>query len=180
MKLFPLTATAALILATSLPASAQLAPKSKSPIDVTADQLEVVNAKCQATWSGNAEALQDTARLRAQVLRVFSKVGANKPGSSTPDCGTTERMEAEGEVYYQTPQQRIRANSGVYLATSDTLTMTGDVVAVQGKNVLRGERMVINTSTGEGKMQGVTTGRNKPGRVRGVIYPNEPTPSANK
>ena len=32
--------------------------------------------------------------------------------------------------------------------------MTGDVVAVQGQNVLRGDRMVFNTETGEGQHDG--------------------------
>jgi len=45
--------------------------------------------------------------------------------------------------------------------------MTGDVVAVQGQNVLRGNRMVFNTQTGEGHMVGTGGGA----RPRGVFYP---------
>jgi len=67
----------------------------------------------------------------------------------------------------------VKGNNAIYEANNDTITVTGDVVAVQGQNVLRGERMVINTKTGQGQMQGETTGRNKPGRVRGVFYPNQ-------
>ena len=53
-----------LVLIVASPASAQLAQNSDAPVDITADQLEVVNTQCLATYSGGAEALQDTARLR--------------------------------------------------------------------------------------------------------------------
>ena len=64
--------------------------------------------------------------------------------------------------------QRVRGDNGVYDAQTDTVTLTGDVVAVQGKNVLRGTRMVFNTQTGEGHMVG---GGNAGARPRGVFYP---------
>ena len=165
------------------PAIAQLAPKSDAPVDITADQLEVVNANCEATWSGNAEALQDTSRLRADVLKIFNKPGAAKPAQSGTvqgsSCGVLQRMEAHGSVYYVTPQQRVRSNDAVYDAESDVITMTGDVVAAQGQNVLRGERMTINVKTGQGRMEASAKGRNKPGRVRGVFYPKQDQQAAN-
>jgi lipopolysaccharide export system protein LptA len=171
---------AALALLASGPAAAQLAQNSDAPVDITADELEVFNTECQAIWRGNAEALQDTSRLRADVLKIYNKTGPAKPGAATGgNCGELDRMEAQGSVYYVTPQQRVRGNAGVYSAAAETITITGDVVAVQGQNVLRGERMVINTRTGQGQMQGLATGRNVQGRVRGVFYPkSEPAQPA--
>lgn len=164
----PILASLGFLLA--LPAAAQIAPKSDAPVDITADELEVVNGDCAAIWRGNAEALQDTSRLRADVLRIYNRKGPAKAGSTQPSCGAMDRMEAEGSVYYVNPQQRVRANAATYEASSETITMTGDVVAAQGQNVLRGSRMVINTATGRGVMQSNVKGRNKPGRVRGVFY----------
>jgi lipopolysaccharide export system protein LptA len=166
-------AVAALLLAA--PAQAQLATRSSAPVDITADELETLNGQCQAIWRGSAEALQDNARLRADVLRIFNKRGAPAAGTSkAPACGDLDRMEAEGSVYYVTPQQKVRANSAVYEAGSTTITMIGDVVAVQGQNVLRGDRMVFNTQTGQGQMQGGAQkgGKNRP---RGVFYPSGAT-----
>jgi lipopolysaccharide export system protein LptA len=166
----------------AFPASAQIATNSKSPVDVTADQLETANANCQATWRGKAEALQDTARLRADVLRIFNKKGPPKPsaaGGKTggDSCGDMDRMEAEGSVYYVTSKgEKVRANKAVYEAGSTTITMIGDVIAVQGQNVLRGDRMVFNTETGEGHMEG-GTGKNRP---RGVFYPNQSSATSDK
>ena len=170
------TMAAVLALAAAVPAAAQLAPNSDAPLDVTADELEVVNNQCISIWRGSAEALQDTARLRANVLTAKF---ATKPGSGSAapggsgNCGDLVGMEAQGSVYYVTPDQRVRSDRAVYDASAETITMTGDVIAVQGQNVLRGTKMVFNTRTGQGQMQGQSTGRNKSGRVRGVFYPQK-------
>ena len=161
-------------------ASAQIASNSKAPVDVTADNLETSNSTCQATWRGNAEALQESSRLRADVLRIFNKPTAGKIGGSSSGCGDLQRMEAEGSVYYVTPDRKVRANRAVYEADSTTITMTGDVVAVQGQNVMRGDRMVFNTQTGEGQVQGSAKGPGAKDRPRGVFYPQASTTASDK
>lgn len=173
-------AAALLALAAASPASAQLAQNSDAPVDITADELEVLNTECTSIWRGSAEALQDTARLRADVLtaRFQPKPKAANASATSNACGDLVRMEAQGSVYYVTPQQRVRSDNAVYDAASETITMTGDVVAAQGQNVLRGSRMVINTKTGQGTMQGAASGRNKAGRVRGVFYPSQQSGAA--
>jgi lipopolysaccharide export system protein LptA len=172
-------ALAAVLLAT--PAAAQFAQNSDAPVDLTADELEVVNAQCLAIWRGSAEALQDTSRLRANVLKIYNRPGAAKSGQGMggSNCGPgVERIEAQGDVFYVTPNQRVRGDLAIYEKSSDTIVMTGDVVAVQGRNVLRGQRMVINVKSGEAQMQTSAKGRNQPGRVRGVFYPSENRPAA--
>src|SRR5579859_2443999 len=92
----------ALLLAAAGPAAAQVNTSSKSPIDITADQAEVVNAKCMAIWRGAAEAVQDKSRLRADTLTVYSHT--KEAGSNgQPVCGGVERIVADGHVYYVAP-----------------------------------------------------------------------------
>ena len=176
------TLAAAALLGASAAHAQQLGPNSDGPVDITADELEVQNKACVSTWRGNAEALQGQARLRANLIRA---VFATKPGAAgstgTGACGDLIRMEAEGSVYYVTSKdQRVRGDNGVYDAQNSTVTLTGDVVAVQGQNVLRGSRMVFNTETGEGRMVGNATGRNAAARPRGVFYPSKKSQSASK
>ena len=159
----------------------QLGPNAKGPVDIAADELEVQNKQCVSTWKGKAEALQGEARLRADVLKAFFEPKAGASGvTGAGACGDLIRMEAHGSVFYVTSKdQRVRGDDAVYEAGSDTVTMTGDVVAVQGQNVLRGARMVFNTETGEGHMVG-GGGSNRP---RGVFYPSKkdkPQASAQK
>ena len=161
-----------------------LGPSSDGPIDITADELEVQNKTCISTWRGKAEALQGDARLRADVLKAILAVKTAAPGTSaggTSACGEMMRMEATGNVYYVTSKnQRVRGDVGVYDVQAETVTLTGDVVAVQNENVLRGSRMVFNTNTGEGRMVGGGTGVNAKNRPRGVFYPSKKSESPKK
>ena len=176
------TLFAAVLLAGGGACAQQLGPNSDGPVDITADELEVQNKACVSTWRGNAEALQGQARLRANSIKA---VFATKPGATsatgTGACGDLIRMEADGSVYYVTSKdQRVRGDHGVYDAQNSSVTLTGDVVAVQGQNVLRGTKMVFNTETGEGRMVGNATGRNASARPRGVFYPSKKSQSASK
>ena len=91
------------------------------------------------------------------------------PGSFTPVDNLTELVWAD---------LADRPTLTSALTGADTVIMTGDVVAVQGENVLRGERMVYNTKTGQGQMQGgAKGGKNRP---RGVFYPKQDAAAAPK
>jgi lipopolysaccharide export system protein LptA len=175
-------AAAALLGAGGLAHAQGLGPNSKGPIDIAADELEVQNKACVSTWRGNAEALQGEARLRADLIRAHFEPKAGASGAAgTGACGDLIKMEAEGNVYYVTSKnQRVRGDNGVYDARNETVTLTGDVVAVQDQNVLRGTRMVFNTQSGEGRMVGNATGPNAKSRPRGVFYPSKKSESASK
>jgi lipopolysaccharide export system protein LptA len=174
-------ATTAALLAAG-PAAAQLATASNAPVDITADELDTANNACTSIWRGHAEALQENARLRADVLTADFEVkpGGGSAGASpasspgkTGACGDLIRLRADGSVYYVTPTQKVHGDAALYDAASTTLTITGDVVATQGQNVLRGTRMVFNTQTGQGHMEGAAKGRNQANRPRGVFYPKQ-------
>lgn len=164
---------AALIgLAACAGAQAQVDTKSNAPIDITANQAEVITAKCIAIWRGAAEALQGDTRLRANTITVYAApkgVGADGQQS----CGGTQRVVADGNVYYVTPTQNARGDHAVYTAAADQVVLTGDVIVVQGTDVARGARLTINTVTKQSTMESAVTGGDKPGRVRGVFYPDK-------
>jgi lipopolysaccharide export system protein LptA len=150
-----------------------LSPSAHGPIDITADNGTYDNASCESTWSGAAEVLQGNTRLRARVIHAFMH---HKPPSG-PDqaaCGPAERIEADGDVFYVTPDQRARGDHAVYNADESLIVMTGDVILVQGKNVVHGDRLTIHTQTRAAQMESGAQGRGTPGRVRGVFYQTEP------
>ena len=162
-----------LALAAAGMAHAQLAASSKAPVDITADQLEVQNTQCLTAWKGAAEALQDTSRLRANTLNIYNKVLGGKGSAGNQNCGQLDRMEADGQVYYVTPNRVVKGDHAVYTADTKTIVMTGDVVATQCQNVIAGTQLSINTETGEATMISRVGGR-----VRAVIYPNQQTDAA--
>ena len=127
-----------------------------------------MNSQCSAIYRGGAEALQETSRLRADQLKIIyapAPAGAGKNGCSSDLL----RMEATGSVFYVTPDQRVRGDRAVYDAKAQTLTVSGSVAASRGQDVMKGERLVVNTVTGDARMEG--GGERSGRRVRTVIYP---------
>ena len=160
----------------SAPALAQLSSSSNSPVDVTADQLEAQPQQCLAIYRGNVEALQGTSRLRTNLLNIYAKAGPAQAqpapgGGPSSKCGALDRMEAHGSVYYMTPSEVVKGDDAVYLADAKTITLTGDVVVSQGKNVVVGNRLVINTDTQQATMESNAKGAGVANRVRSVLYP---------
>jgi len=157
------------------PAAAQIAKHPKAPIDIVADHGEM-KADCTGVWSGSAEALQDSSRLRADTMIAHLERKKGKPGATgAGDCGEMVSLEAKGSVYYVSSDgRRVHGDNGFYDAATTTMTITGDVTAVDGKNnVMRGTKMVYNTQTGEGHVEGGGKGPGAKNRPRGVFYPKD-------
>jgi lipopolysaccharide export system protein LptA len=148
---------------------------SSAPVDISADEQEVITSQCKTIFRGAVEVLQDKARMRAATMTVYNRrkvPGKTSSPNGNNDCGDVDRVEADGNVFYVTPDQTVRGDHAVYTYDNDTIIVTGDVVAVQGQDVARGDRMTIKTKTNDVKMESNTTGRGKP-RVRAVLYPDQ-------
>lgn len=151
---------------------------SSAPVDISADEQEVINSQCKTIFRGSVEVLQDQARMRAATMTVYNR--RPTPGKAPPApsqsganaCGDVDRVEADGNVFYVTPEQTVRGDHAVYDYASDTIVVTGDVVAIKGQDVARGDRMTIKTKTNDVKMESNATGRGKT-RVRAVLYPDQ-------
>ena len=162
------------------PARAQFA-SGGGPIDITADELELVDAQHLAIWRGDVEALQGRNRMRAEVLNIyFNGVSSSGGGSGAApgrNWGKVQRIVAENKVFYISPSQTARGDHGVYEMASDTITITGDVIVAQGQSVVHGEKLTIDVKTGHAVMVSNARGRGASGRVRGIFYPNNITPT---
>jgi len=149
---------------------------SSAPVDISADEQEVINSQRKTIFRGAVEVLQDKARMRAATMTVYNRRKTPGKAAGTPggnaDCGDVDRVEADGNVFYVTPEQTVRGDHAVYDYATDTVVVTGDVVAVRGQDVARGDRMTIKTKTNDVKMESNATGRGKP-RVRAVLYPSD-------
>jgi lipopolysaccharide export system protein LptA len=157
-------------------ASAQLAP-GNGPIDMSADELELVDANHTAIWRGAVDAVQGQNRMRAdQVTLIFNgrgRTGTTSTGAPGKNWGDVQRMEAEGNVFFVSPQQRARGDRAVYELSSGNLVMTGNVIVAQGESVVKGDKLIIEVKTGHATMVSAAQGRGAPGRVRGVFYPDQ-------
>jgi len=149
------------------------------PVDITADRSETFQQQRMTIWEGNVVAIQGGDKLQTPRMTVyFADSGQPRQSAGGPDMGRIQRMEAEGPVYFVTATQKAQGDHATYDAVADTVTMTGNVVLVQDKNVVKGEKLVIEQKTGHSTLY-ATTNQEK-GRVRGVFYPNSGSGSAPK
>ena len=56
---------------------------------------------------------------------------------------------------------------------TNTVTLTGNVVMTQGQNVLRGDRLVVDLTSGVSRVE---SGKNGQGRVQGLFLPGSVGP----
>jgi lipopolysaccharide export system protein LptA len=97
--------------------------------------------------------------------------GAPKPGPVVPQgANDIRRIEARGGVTVISKDQNASGDLGVYDVKKKTITLTGNVVVSQGKNVLHGDRVIVDTTTGNAHIESGATSQT---RVRALIQPSK-------
>ncbi|MBV1699973.1 MAG: LPS ABC transporter substrate-binding protein LptA, partial [Hyphomicrobiales bacterium] len=93
------------------------------------------------------------------------------PGAAlSTGANDIRRIEARGGVTVISKDQNASGDLGVYDLRKKTITLTGNVVVSQGKNVLHGDRVVVDTVTGNAHFESNSSG---PSRVRALIQPGK-------
>jgi len=151
------------------------------PVHIEAATLEVRDKEKQATFSGNVRVIQGDIGLRCKSLVVFyDQGGETGTGSSmkaaTPGPGGQQKikkLEARGSVVVTQKEQTATGDLGLFDMTTNTVTLSGNVVMTQGPNVLRGERLVVDLTSGVSRVE---SGKNGQGRVQGLFIPGSAGP----
>jgi len=133
------------------------------PVKIEASRLEVRDKDKVATFAGNVKVVQGDTTMHCKVLVVFyekndeaqggpagSQPGAPMPAAAPGPAGSSQisRLEAKGNVVVTQKDQTATGDTGLFDMKSNTVTMTGNVLVSQGTNVLRGEKLVVDLTTG--------------------------------
>jgi lipopolysaccharide export system protein LptA len=161
------------------------------PVQIEAASLEVRDKAKTATFAGDVQVVQGDTTMKCQKLVVFygQEVGiaqkeAGQGGAPAPDtkpalsgpkgAQNIRRIEARGGVTVITKDQNASGDLGVYDLIAKTITLTGNVVVSQGQNVIHGERVVVDTVSGNARVESNNQGGGTtPSRVRALIQPNQ-------
>ena len=162
------------------------------PVQIEAASLEVRDKNKTATFAGDVQVVQGDTTMKCQKLVVFygQEVGIAQAGAQggapAPDAKPAatlagpksaqniRRIEARGGVTVITKDQNASGDLGVYDLLAKTITLTGNVVVSQGQNVIHGERVVVDTVTGNARVESSNQGGGTaPSRVRALIQPNQ-------
>ena len=151
------------------------------PIQIEAATLEMRDKKKEATFSGNVKVVQGDTTMTSKTLVVFydstpapaATPAANSKSaksatmqSATPGPGgssSIRRLEARGSVVVTQKDQVVTGETAVFETKANLITMLGGVVLTQGKNVLRGDRLMVDMTTGVSRVESDS------GRVQGLF-----------
>lgn len=172
-----------------------------APVQIEAARLDVDDAAKQAVFTGDVRAVQGAFVILASEITAAYTGSAGLNATAATDqtnkgAAQLSRIKAKTNV-------KITSNEG-QTATGDwadfdpkanTATIGGDVVLTQGKNVVRGTKLVIDMNTGESviKTEAIANGRpnispdgtattatGTSSRPSAVFYPGEMKANADK
>ncbi len=138
-------------------ALAQLNSQSDAPLEISSEHFEAIEGQNFVTWTGNVHAVQGDVVLTAPKLVAYQD-----------ENGDPEKIIATGGMRYSSKEAKISGKKMVYDAKTDIITVTGNVVVIQGEQVMSGHKLVYNLATGSL----VFSGEGKQ-RVRGIFYSND-------
>jgi lipopolysaccharide export system protein LptA len=146
------------------------------PVHIESAPLEVRDKDKVATFSGDVRVKQGDTGMRSKTLVVFYEGGETAGGgksmpAATPGPGGEQkikRLEARGNVVVTQKEQTATGDLGIFDMKSNVVTLTGNVMMPQGKNVLRGDKLVVDLTTGVSRVE---SGKNGTGRVQGLFLP---------
>ena len=173
------------------------------PIQIESVSLEMRDKKKEATFTGNVKVIQGDTTMTSKVLVVYYELkdqtaapaaASNTKGSTksapmqsaAPGPGgasSIKRLEAKGDVIVTQKDQVVTGETAVFDTKTNLITMMGGVVLTQGKNVLKGDRLLVDMTTGVsrvesefGRVQGLFVSSGQTGTGPGVPGASPPSP----
>jgi lipopolysaccharide export system protein LptA len=146
------------------------------PIKIEAASLEMRDKVKEATFSGNVKVVQGDTTMTSKTLVVFYESnggGGTPPAQPAPNAkggtksappmqsatpgpegaSSIKRLEARGNVVVVQKDQVVTGEKAVFDTKANLITMFGGVVLTQCKNVLRGDRLMVDMTTGVSRVE---------------------------
>jgi lipopolysaccharide export system protein LptA len=158
---------------------------ARQPVDVRAEELDVDDAAKTAHFRGKVVAVQGETMLQAPYLMVkyegkaaagtASPTDAQAPGEAgkggaKESARVTFLWARNGVEITAGDDRRITSELADFDVAADTALFSGDVVATQDKNVLKGGRLLVDRKAGKSRLE--TPGEG--GRIAATFHQKDP------
>ncbi len=137
-----------------------LARAQQGPVDIEANEMEIIDADKRAIFRGSVDAVRTDARIKSDTMVVDYADVKQPDGTSKSEVSN---MDAKGNVTITTKTQVITGDWAKMDVKANTLEVGGNVKVVQGKTVLSGPKLNVDLNTNRTVMSG--------GRVKGSFVP---------
>jgi len=145
------------------------------PIKIQAASFEVREKEKTATFTGDVQVFQGDTEMRCKTLVVLydeepaahgakAEPAAHGAKAAEPGPGgqrQIRRIEAKGGVTVIQKDQNATGDTAIFSMRENTVTLTGNVIVTRGQDVLRGQRLVVDLTSGVTRMD--------QGRVEGLF-----------
>ena len=128
------------------------------PVEITAQQLEVLQLERQSIFTGDVVAVQGEMTLYADKLIVYLQEAQQQ----------IDRLEAIGGVKFVQLDRVATADRAVFQQVDEVLILTGNAVVTQGGNSVSGDEITLFIQEDRTVVKG-----SKTNRVKAVIVPEK-------
>ena len=147
----------------------------KDPVKIEANSFEVKDKEKIAIFRGNVVVVQGDTTMRCRELEVHyegSALGAD-PRQQVPVTKSQQKSEtaqrimrliAVGGVIVTAKDQKAVGDKGTFEMAANIVILDGNVVLTQGGNIMNGDKLTVNLTTGTSKLDAK--------RVTGVLVPS--------
>lgn len=153
----------------------------KDPVNIEANSLEVRDKEKIAVFRGNVIVVQGDTTMRCKELEVHyegsalgtdprQKVPATKGQQKSESAQRIKRLVAIGGVIVTAKDQKAVGDKGIFEMATNIVILDGNVVVTQGQNIMNGDKLTVNLTTGTSKLDGVKQQGTQ--RVKGVFVPS--------
>lgn len=139
---------------------------AKDPLNIDAGKLDYFDKEQKLIYSGSVIVTNGPSTLKATRLTILLEGGAMAGGGASND--RVKHIEADGPVTLVSKDQTGTGDHGSYDKAQNKVWLTGNVTLLQGDNVVKGDRLVYDVTTGQATVQGAGEGA---GRVKSVFTP---------
>jgi len=140
------------------------------PISIDAATLEVRDKDRIATFSGDVKVVQGDTVMKSKTLVVYydsdppaggkaAKTTAKAAVPGPAGASQIRRLEAKGGVTVTQKDQTVTGDRGVFDTRANTVTVEGGIVLTNGDNVLRGEKLSVDLTSGISRIDPGNGGR---------------------
>ena len=149
--------------------------RKTGPIEIVSDKMEAFQEKKMIVFSGNAVAQQGDIKMKTDRLSIYYKKSNEKKekiGKQEMEmAGDLDKIEMKGNVTITQKDLSASGDEAVYYQENAQFIMTGNPVLMQGKNVIKGCRVIIFIDENRGKVEQCDAENAE--RVTAIIHPQD-------
>ena len=145
--------------------------KADEPLEITANKMEAFHEKNLVVFSGNARVIQGNTTLKSDRIYLYYKREPGKKQKTemlAAEGGTElDKVEAKGNVLLIQGDRTASGDEALYLRESNRIILNGNATLREGKNVIRGDRVIVFLNEDRGVVESDHQ------QVKAIIYPGE-------